>query len=228
MKRIKDIPKQERPREKLLRLGASALSNQELVALILSKGSKKKDVLSLAKDVLKVIEKDPENVKVEDLKGIEGVGTVKAIQIVASLILAKRLLIKEGIKILNAQQLFHLNLDLTQKRQESLALVTVDGAGKFLKRRIITSGTVNRTIIHPREIFYHAIEDGAYGIFLVHNHPSGETTPSQEDIAITEKIAKAGEILGIPLLDHVIVSKKGFFSFREQGLLNAHLGGKNR
>ncbi len=228
MRRIKDIPKQERPREKLLRLGANALSNQELVALILSKGSKKKDVLSLAKDVLKVIEKDPENVKVEDLKAIEGVGTVKAIQIVASLILAKRLLIKEGIRILNAQQLFHLNLDLTQKRQESLALVTVDGAGKFLKRRIITSGTINRTIVHPREIFYHAIEDGAYGIFLVHNHPSGETTPSQEDLAITEKITKAGEILGIPLLDHVIVTRRGFFSFREQGLLNAHLGGKNR
>ncbi len=227
-RRIKEIPKQDRPRERFLRHGPSALSNEELLALIINKGTKKRDVLSLAREVLKVLEKDPERVDFEQLKSIEGIGTVKAVQILASLSLAKRLLVKDGIRIMNAQQLYHLNADLAHRRQECLALITVDGAGRYIKRRIITTGTVNRTLIHPREVFYHAIEDGAYGIFVVHNHPSGDTTPSQEDIAITEKLSKAGEILGIPLLDHVIVSRKGFFSFREQKILNGHLGGKAR
>ena len=221
-KRLRDIPPEDRPREKFLRLGPSALNNEELLALVINKGSKKKDVLSLAREVLKLIEKDPEGVSVKDLKGIEGIGTVKAVQILAALFLARRLMIKDGIKILKASQLYHLNADLIHERQECLALITVDGSGRYIKRRILTRGTANRTLIHPREVFYHAIKDGAYGVFLVHNHPSGDTTPSQEDIAITDAIKRAGQVLGIPLLDHIIIGKRGFFSFKEQGLLDGN------
>ena len=220
MRRIKEIPKEDRPREKFLKRGPSALSNVELMALILNKGSKKKDVLALSKEVLEVIEKDPENVKIEELTKIEGIGKVKAIQIVACLTLAKRLLIKEGTPITKTSQLFHMNMDLAHERQECVALITVDGAGKFIKRRILSRGTANRALIHPREVFYHAIGDGAAAIFIVHNHPSGDLTPSQEDIDFTKRLLEASRIMGIPLLDHVIISKKGFFSFKEKGLMD--------
>ncbi len=221
-RRIKDIPKEDRPRERFLKWGPSALTNQELLALILGKGTKEKDVLQLARDVLKKIEKNPQNISYQELTSIKGVGTAKAIQILASFELAKRLLVKDGLKITNAQQLFQLNMDIATSRQEQLVLVTVDGAGHFIRRRILTQGTINRTLIHPREIFYHAIQDGAYGIFLIHNHPSGELTPSQEDIKTNRQVAEAGKILGIPLLDHLIVSRKGYFSFKEQGLIDGN------
>ncbi|BAT70964.1 DNA repair protein RadC [Thermosulfidibacter takaii ABI70S6] len=221
-KRIKDIPKEDRPRERFIKLGPSALSNAELLAVILGKGSKEKDVLQLASEVLNILEKDPEKATLDTLTNIKGIGQAKAIQIKAAFELAKRLLIKDGLRITSARQLFQLNMDITGMRQECLALITVDGSGKFIKRRILTKGSLNKTIIHPREIFFYAIEDGAYGIFLIHNHPSGELTPSQEDIKITQRVAEAGKILGIYLLDHLIVSRKGFFSFKEQGLLNGH------
>lgn len=153
-KRIKDIPKEDRPRERFIKLGPSALSNAELLAVILGKGSKEKDVLQLASEVLNILEKDPEKATLDTLTNIKGIGQAKAIQIKAAFELAKRLLIKDGLRITSARQLFQLNMDITGMRQECLALITVDGSGKFIKRRILTKGSLNKTIIHPREIFF--------------------------------------------------------------------------
>ncbi len=226
-RRIKDVPKQDRPREKLLSRGVDALSNVELLALLLNKGSRKKDVLALAEDILKVLEKDPENVKVEDLTKIEGVGVVRAVQVVAALALSRRLLVREGTRITSAQQIFHMNMDIARKKQECVALITVDGAGAFIRRRILASGTADGVLVHPREVFFGAIQDGASGFFVVHNHPSGDLTPSQEDIALTRRLEEASRIMGIAFLDHIIVSRRGFFSFREKGLMDGNPCGKN-
>ena len=219
MKKIKNIPKFDRPREKLQKKDVKALSNLELLAVLLGSGVKGKDVFEVAKDILKLVEKDFENLTLNKLKSVEGIGLAKASQIIAAIEFSKRFLLKEGIKIRHAEDIVKLVEELKNKKQEYFLTFTLDGANNLIQKRTVFIGTLNQSLVHPREVFADAITDRAAGIIFVHNHPSGNVEPSKEDISITKKLIEAGKIIGINVIDHVIVGKSEFYSFKERGLL---------
>ncbi len=219
MKSIKSIPKFDRPREKLKRRGAKSLSDMELLAVMLGSGTKEKDVFKVAKDVLAIFRKDFLNIDFNRLKKIDGVGDAKAAQLLAAVEFSKRFLIKDDIKITNARDVVKIAEELKNKKQEYFLTFTLDGANVLIHKRVIFIGTLNESLVHPREVFADAITDRAASVIFVHNHPSGNFEPSKEDIAITERLVKVGKIVGINVLDHIIISKNGYFSFNENDLL---------
>ncbi len=219
MRKIKNIPKFDRPREKLQKKGARALSDLELLAVLLEKGTKERDVFHIAKDILKLAEDDFNNLTLETLEKIKGVGLAKACKILAAVEFSKRFFIKDSIKIKSAEDIVQLAEGLKNKKQEYFLTFTLDGANNLIQKRIVFIGTLNQSLVHPREVFADAITDRAASIILVHNHPSGSLTPSKEDKLITERLIKAGNIVGIKVLDHIIISKNGYFSFQKEGIL---------
>ena len=150
---------------------------------------------------------------------IEGIGFIKAAKILAVLELVKRLKADSEESIVRAGDIYKLSFNIAKKRQEHFMLITLNGASCVIKKRIIFVGTINQSLVHPREIFHHAIKDRAASIVLVHNHPSGDTNPSKDDIESTLKIKKVGELIGIEVLEHLIVSPNGYFSFYKSGLI---------
>ncbi|HPU30475.1 MAG TPA: DNA repair protein RadC [Syntrophorhabdaceae bacterium] len=219
MKKIKSIPEFDRPREKMEQKGVNALSNLELLAVLLGSGIKGKDVFEVAKEILKLVENDFNNLSLEGLKNIDGIGLAKACQIVAAIEFSKRFLIKDGIKVKNVNDVMRLTEELRDKKQEYFLSLTLDGASNLIQKRTVFIGTLNHSIVHPREVFADAISDRAAGIIFVHNHPSGDLTPSRQDIEITRRLVEVGKIVGIEVLDHVIISKKGYYSFQAEGML---------
>ena len=219
MKKIKTIPQFDRPREKMEQKGAKALSDLELLAVLLGSGIKGKDVFEVAKDILRLAQDDFDNISLEKLKYIEGVGLAKACQIMAAIEFSKRFLIKDGIKIKNVDDVIRLTDELKDKRQEYFLSLTLDGASNLIQKRTVFIGTLNHSIVHTREIFADAISDRAAGIVFVHNHPSGNAEPSKEDIAITKRLVEVGKIIGIEVIDHIIIGKNGYFSFQAEGML---------
>ena len=219
MKKIKNIPEFDRPREKMELKGAKALSNLELLAVLLGSGIKGKGVFEVAKDILNLTKDNFDSINIETLKNIEGVGLAKACQIMAAIEFAKRFLIKEGIKIKNTEDVVNLTRELKDKKQEYFLSLTLDGASNLIQKRTVFIGTLNQSIVHPREIFADAISDRAAGIIFVHNHPSADISPSKEDIAITRRLIETGKIVGIEVIDHIIVSRNGHFSFQAEGML---------
>ncbi len=219
MKKIKTIPQFDRPREKMEQKGAKALSNLELLAVLLGSGIKGKDVFEVARDILRLAQDDFDNISLEKLKDIEGVGLAKACQIMAAIELSKRFLIKEGIKIKNVDDVLRLTEELKDKKQEYFLSLALDGASNLIQKRTVFIGTLNHSIVHPREVFADAISDRAAGIVFVHNHPSGNAEPSKEDIAITKRLVEVGKIIGIEVIDHIIIGKNGYFSFQAEGML---------
>jgi len=219
MKKIKNIPEFDRPREKMEKKGAKALSDLELLAVLLGSGIKGKDVFEVARDILKLAQSDFDNINLEKLRDIEGVGLAKACQIMAAIEFSKRFLVKDGIKIKNAEDVAKLTEELRAKKQEYFLSLTLDGASYLIQKRIVFIGTLNHSIVHPREVFADAISDRAAGIIFVHNHPSGNIDPSKEDIAITNRLLEVGKMVGIEVIDHVIISKDGCFSFQAEGML---------
>ncbi|MDA8340415.1 MAG: DNA repair protein RadC [Nitrospiraceae bacterium] len=218
MKKIKTIPQFDRPREKMEQKGAKALSDLELLAVLLGSGIKGKDVFEVAKDILRLAQDDFDNISLEKLKYIEGVGLAKACQIMAAIEFSKRFLIKDGIKIKNVDDVIRLTDELKDKRQEYFLSLTLDGASNLIQKRTVFIGTLNHSIVHPREIFADAISDRAAGIIFVHNHPSGNVEPSKEDTTITQRLMEVGKIVGIEVIDHIIISKNGYFSFQAEGM----------
>lgn len=220
MKKIKSIPEFDRPREKMEEKGAKALSDLELLAVLLVSGIQGKDVFEVAKDILKLAQDDFDNISLEELKNIEGVGLAKACQIMVAIEFSKRFLVKEGIKVKNIDDVVKLVEELRAKKQEYFLSLTLDGASYLIQKRTVFIGTLNHSIVHPREVFADAISDRAAGIIFVHNHPSGNIDPSKEDIAITNRLLEVGKMVGIEVIDHVIVGKDGCFSFQAEGMLN--------
>src|SRR3989338_70125 len=220
MKRIKTLPQFDRPREKMEQKGAKALSNLELLAVLLGSGIKGKGVFEVAKDILNLTKDNFDSINIETLKNIEGVGLAKACQIMAAIEFAKRFLIKEGIKIKNTEDVVNLTRELKDKKQEYFLSLTLDGASNLIQKRTVFIGTLNQSIVHPREIFADAISDRAAGIIFVHNHPSADISPSKEDIAITRRLIETGKLVGIEIIDHVIIGKDGHFSFQSEWMLN--------
>ena len=219
MKKIKNIPEFDRPREKMEKKGAKALSDLELLAVLLGSGIQGKDVFEVARDILKLAQGDFDNINLEKLRDIEGVGLAKACQIMAAIEFSKRFLVKDGIKIKNAEDVAKLTEELRAKKQEYFLSLTLDGASYLIQKRIVFIGTLNHSIVHPREVFADAIIDRAAGIIFVHNHPSGNIDPSKEDIAITNRLLEVGKMVGIWLIDHIIIRKDKYFSFQAEGML---------
>ena len=219
MKKIHDIPKLDRPREKLLQKGAEGLSDLELIAILLGSGTKGHDVMKLADRILKALDSNKTKPDVEELQKIEGVGLAKATLIAAALEFARRRIRPEGLKISFPQDVLPLIHHYADRKQEHFICISVNGANEVIASRVVTVGLVNRTQVHPREVFSDPITDRASAIIIAHNHPSGGLIPSSEDIEITKQIKSSGEILGIRLLDHIIFNHKGNYSFLENGKL---------
>jgi DNA repair protein RadC len=221
MKRIKEMQVFDKPREKMNKKGSRALSDIELLAVLLGSGIKGKDVFNLAGDILKIARSDFNSLNIDNLTKIDGIGLAKATQISAAIEFSRRFLIKEEVKIMSSDDILKLTDDLKSKKQEYFIVITLDGAHNLIQKRVVFIGTLNRTLIHPREIFADALTDRAADIILVHNHPSGSLEPSKEDLNVTKQLEDAGKILGINILDHIIVSKSGYYSFQENKMLNS-------
>jgi DNA repair protein RadC len=219
MKTIKDIPEHSRPREKLREKGAFALTDEELVAAILGRGVKGLDVFAMSKSVAKLIREHKENLSVDHLTSVPGMGLAKAAQILSAFELARRYLLKETVKIKSAKDILPLVADIANKQQEYFVCISLNGANEVIEKRIVTIGLVNSSQIHPREVFADVIADRAAAVIFSHNHPSGDPKPSDIDTKTHKQLTEAGKILGLRILDHIIVTKKEYFSFQEAGLI---------
>lgn len=219
MKTINELYKQDRPREKLLAKGAGALKAYELLAILLGSGTQGKDVIRLSKEIVKLLDDDFEALTLNRLVEIHGLGQAKAMQILSAIELSRRYLIKQNVRIASAEDVHRELLEYATKRQEYFLCITLDGASHIIEKRVISIGTLNQSLVHPREVFADAIADRAAGIIIAHNHPSGQLEPSIEDKRVTKRLKEVGTIMGIELLDHVILSREGFLSLREEGLV---------
>jgi DNA repair protein RadC len=216
--RIRNIPDLDRPRERILEKGPEAMTDTELIALILGSGTKDTGVMALAESVLACFDGDVPPT-LATLKSLRGIGTAKACQLAASLEFSRRRLMKKPLSIRKSRDVYPLVAHIAPKKQEHFLCLTLTGANEVIANRTITIGLLNSSQIHPREVFADAISDRAASVIFAHNHPSGQLHPSSEDIRVTERLCKAGEILGIYVLDHVIVAGNDLYSFRDQGLL---------
>ena len=207
---IQRIPKHDRPREKLIAKGASVLSDQELLAVLLGKGTHQTDVMALAGKLAKVIDDKGLDVGVADLTGLQGIGEAKAALILAAVEFARRRIKPEGLRITTPADVLPLIRHFADRKQEHFLSVTVNGANEVLSVRVVSVGLVDRSLVHPREVFADVMSDRASGIIVAHNHPEGNLEPSQADIKVTQQVKQAGEIIGIPLLDHIILMYDGF------------------
>ena len=218
--KIKDLPTSERPRERLKEVGVSNLSDKELLSIILKTGTKDKNVELVALDILNNYKLDDfKNITISDLIKIKGVGEVKAIELIASIELGKRIFLKEGKKLekLDSPEIIweYSKYLFTGLKQEHFYAFYFNNRNELITNKLLFIGTINQATIHPREIFKEAYKVSAYSIVVLHNHPSGYTTPSKEDIILTEELIKIGKIQGIPILDHIIVGDNNYFSFYE-------------
>lgn len=218
-KRMDQIPKRDRPREKLLGKGAGALSDQELLAVLLGKGTPQTDVMTLAAKLARVIDEKGLNVCAHDLSGFNGVGEAKAALVLAAIEFARRRIKPEGLKINTPADALPLVRHFADRKQEHFLSITINGANEVLNVRVVSIGLVDRSPVHPREVFADALADRASGIIVAHNHPTGSLDPSPADTDATRQIKQAGEIVGIELLDHIIFNRGGYFSFLESGRL---------
>jgi len=218
MKTIKELPEHSRPRGKLREMGVAALTDEELVAAILGMGTAGIDVRTMSRQVAELICQHREELRLDHLLAVPGMGLAKSGQILSSFELARRHLLKESVKIERAEHVLPLVADIVAKSQEHFICLTLNGANELIERRTITVGLLDRSKVHPREVFADVIADRAASVIFVHNHPSGEPYPSDADLRSQEQLVAAANILGIRVLDHIIVSKKGYFSFQEAGI----------
>ncbi len=216
MKKIKDIPQFERPREKLLKQGASFLSDQELLAVILGKGTQKDDVLSLSKKIVKIIDTKGLSFTAHDMINVDGIGTAKAASIAAAFEFVRRRIKPAGMKIQFPADVLPLIQHYADRNQEHFLCVSINGANEVMGIRVVTIGLVNKTHVHPREVFADVISERASAVIVAHNHPHGELKPSAEDIQITRQLNQAAKILGLSFLDHIIFNTSGYYSFAEK------------
>jgi len=222
---VRDLPKAERPRERLIKLGAEALSAQELLALIIARGIPEKSVINISQEVLNNFKniKGVGEATIEQLCQIRGIGPAKAVQIKACFEIGKRGELEPEQKkydIKNPSEVVKtIRALIKDKAKEHFKLIILDSRNKIIEITNISIGTLNANLAHPREIFKDAITRNAASIILAHNHPSGDPEPSEEDLKITKQLTEAGKILGIDVLDHIIIAKNSYISFKEKGLI---------
>ena len=202
----------EMPREKLYRRGASVLTDEELLMVIIGSGGKENDFRKIAKNLNDTIKKaGASNISLDDIKGIKGIGDAKGALIFAALEYWRRQFSKSTSPIIDSPERAAEQLgNIKNKKQEHFVLLTLDGARRLINNRIVTIGTLTSSLVHPREVFALAIEDRAASIIIAHNHPSGSLLISDQDRMVSRVIRQAGEIIGIPLDDHLVVSGEEF------------------
>jgi DNA repair protein RadC len=205
-KKIKDIDKVDRPREKLRGRGITALSDNEVIQLLIGSGIQGADVRQLSTEIVDILEKGTDSVTLEKLKELKGVSTAKASKLLAAIEIADRFARDDMRRIKESKDVLPLLSDIRDKKREYFIAITLDGAGRVINKRTISVGTLDASLIHPREVFADAVEDRAASIIVAHNHPSGSLEPSKENEKITKRLKKAGEVLGISVMDHIIVS----------------------
>ncbi|GIO27684.1 UPF0758 protein YsxA [Ornithinibacillus bavariensis] len=222
---IKDVPKEDRPRERLLSLGASHLSNQELLAILLGSGTKDESVMALANRLLMHFEglKLLKDATIEELTAIKGIGSAKGVLILSALELGKRLSqykASEKYVIRSPEDgADYIMEELRNLNQEHFVVLFLNTKNQIIHRQTIFIGSLNASIVHPREVFREAVKRSAASIIVAHNHPSGDPTPSQEDIHVTRRLAESGKMIGIELLDHLVIGDRKFVSLKEKGYL---------
>lgn len=223
MTKIKDIPKLERPREKLIKKGPKALKKEELLAIILRTGLKGRNAIEVANDILtKYGNKKLLLASYQELRNIKGVGSTKAVQILAAIELGSRLFKEkpeQDIYIHTPEDTIKIISGIKNNKKEHFVALYLDARNKLIHQETISIGSLNASIVHPREVFEPAIQYLAAQIILAHNHPSGNPDPSKEDLEITKRLVESGKILGIEITDHIIVAKNGFISFKAKRLL---------
>ena len=225
---MKQLPPQMQPYEKCVSYGPEFLTDAELIACIIRSGTKEYTSVALAERLLNMRKgKDGLaglcSLGFEELTDVSGIGTVKAVQILCVFELAKRMSRQQAKKALNFSEpesiADYYMEDFRHKEQENLLLLLLDNKSNLLGEKLVFTGTVNASIVSPREIYLEALKFHAVGIILLHNHPSGDPTPSDADRRITRKVRDAGSLLDIPLLDHIIIGDKNYVSFHEEGYL---------
>lgn len=221
------MPFSERPRERCRRLGPEALSLQELLAIVMGRGTSRRSVLTIAQDLVERF-KSLKNIScatVEELAEVKGVGPAKALQLKASFELGRRALVPasspyDQYAVTGPASIVEaLKGEIGEKKKEHFKCILLNTRNGIIAVTDISMGTVNASIVHPREVFHDAIRHSATSVVLVHNHPSGNPEPSREDLAITERLVEVGRIVGIDVVDHVILVREGYLSFREKGLI---------
>lgn len=222
---IRDVHAQDRPRERLVNQGAESLSNQELIAILLRTGTKQESVLHLSNQVLHHFEHlhHLKDATIEEMTSIKGIGQAKAVQLLAAVELGRRLSSKrtdEKYTIRSPKDAAsYLMADMTSLRQEHFVVLFLNIKNQVMHKQTIFVGSLNASIVHPREIFREAVRRSAASIVCAHNHPSGNPAPSPEDIAVTKRLLEAGSIVGIELLDHIIIGDHQFISLNEKGYM---------
>ncbi len=223
---IKEIPVDERPRERLVKYGAKSLSTEDLIAIILKTGTRDFSSKYLASQILKMVKdiSDLKNVTLSGLIKINGIGAVKAIEFIAALELGRRVYdavpLENNLKCNSAKKIYkHFKSELAGLNQEHFFCLYLDQSKRLIDKKLLFKGTLNKSLIHPREIFKEAYLASAAYIICVHNHPTGNVLPSSEDINVTDALVKIGKLQGIFVIDHVIIGDGNYYSFYENNML---------
>jgi DNA repair protein RadC len=223
--KVSQWPENERPRERLLRHGAEGLSDSQLLAILLRTGSSENGVMDLAISFLDTYKnlRNIDSASVADLSSIKGVGTAKIAQIKAAFELGKRLMAEsnDGTPVFSSSSAVHSYFAPRFKnlKKEHFLCLLLDVKNRFIRDVKISEGTLTNSLIHPREAFREAIRESAATVIFVHNHPSGDPTPSRDDIVVTERLKQVGEVIGIAALDHIIIGDGSYVSLKEKGIL---------
>ena len=226
--RITDWPENERPREKLILNGPESVSNAELIAILLGMGTKENNAVETARKLIKKFStlENLASASLKELQEISGIGPAKSVTLMAAFQLYRNLqsesASKKVIRFSDPQAVANIYIPiLGHRKKESFYVILLDSAMQKVQDLEITRGILNASLVHPREVFSPAIRNSARGIIILHNHPSGVLEPSDEDIRITSRLAESGKILEIPVFDHLIITSKGYYSFKEHNLINS-------
>lgn len=226
--KVKDLPESERPRERFLKYGVESLSNEELLSIILKTGNKNRSVKELSIDILKCIKSIDElkNITKEQLESIYGIGIAQSLTILSVIELGKRIYMSNNDKkknILNTSVKIYeyMRYQLLDKKQEYFYCLYLNQKKELIEKKLLFIGTVNHSLVHPREVFKYAYLYSASAIVCIHNHPSNDTTPSREDIRLTTSLVELGKMNGIPIIDHIIIGNDEYYSFYENNQIIA-------
>ncbi|AFG38114.1 RadC family protein [Spirochaeta africana] len=218
-RKIGDLECHDRPRERLHRYGAEGISDAELISVLIGSGGQGRSVTAIANDVVNLLDRVNGSADLSRLTQIKGLGPAKTAILAAAIELGRRQLSLDRRRIRIPQDALPVLSHYADRQQELFLCTTLNGAHEVIRTHVVSVGLVNRTMVHPREVYACAIQDRAAAILVAHNHPSGNCTPSAEDREVTNRLGAAGRVIGISLLDHIIFTRSGYYSFLEQGEL---------